>query len=97
MSGFCLAVVWCDATTNYYGYVKNISVNNPVGGEMVGASALFAGQMASYLEQAGQLTAAAEQAAAAGNQDLAQQYAELAQKAVRLPNKWVLWLWLRKT
>ena len=69
------------ATTNYYGYVKNISVNNPVGGEMVGASALFAGQMASYLEQAGQLTAAAEQAAAAGNQDLAQQYAELAQKA----------------
>jgi len=58
------------ATTNYYGYVKNISVNNPVGGEMVGASALFAGQMASYLEQAGQLTAAAEQAAAAGNQDL---------------------------
>ena len=45
------------ATTNYYGYVKNISVNNPVGGEMVGASALFAGQMASYLEQAGQLTA----------------------------------------
>ena len=51
------------ATTNYYGYVKNISVNNPVGGEMVGASALFAGQMASYLEQAGQLTAAAEQAA----------------------------------
>lgn len=69
------------ATTNYYGYVKNISVNNPVGGEMVGASALFAGQMASYLEQVGQLTAAAEQAAAAGNQDLAQQYAELAQKA----------------
>ena len=34
------------ATTNYYGYVKNISVNNPVGGEMVGASAWFAGQMA---------------------------------------------------
>lgn len=48
---------------------------------MVSAPVLFSSQMASYLEKAGQLTAAAEQAAAAGNQDLAQQYAELAQKA----------------
>lgn len=69
------------ATTNYYGYVKNISVNNPADGGMVSAPVLFSSQMASYLEKAGQLTAAAEQAAAAGNQDLAQQYAELAQKA----------------
>ena len=64
------------ATTNYYGYVKNISVNNPADGGMVSAPVLFSSQMASYLEKAGQLTAAAEQAAAAGNQELAQQYAD---------------------
>ena len=68
------------ATSNYYGYVRNISVNRP-DGEMTGASALFATQMATYLEQSGQLDAAAQQAAAAGNAELAAQYAAQAQQA----------------
>ena len=69
------------ATCNYYGYVRNISVNQPGGVDMVGASALFSGQMATYLEQAGQLSAAAEQAAAAGDVSSAERYAALAQQA----------------
>lgn len=69
------------ATCNYYGYVRDISVNHPASGEMTGASGLFAAQMAGYLEQAGQLEAAAQQAAAAGNAELAAQYAAQAQQA----------------
>lgn len=68
------------ATCNYYGYVRNISVNG-AGGQMVGASGLFAAQMATCLEQSGQLEEAARQAAAAGNIELSQQYAAQAQQA----------------
>ena len=75
------------ATCNYYGYVRDISVNHPASGEMTGASDLFATQMAGYLEQAGQLEAAAQQAAAAGNAELAAQYAALAQQAAGAANQ----------
>lgn len=69
------------ATCNYYGYVRNISVNMPGTENMTSAPALFSGQMAQYLEAAGQLTVAAEQASAAGNLALAQEYAAKAQAA----------------
>ena len=69
------------ATCNYYGYVRDISVNNPAGEGMTGASGLFATQMANYMEKAGQLEAAAQQAAAAGDATQAQQYTAMAQQA----------------
>lgn len=69
------------ATCNYYGYVRNISVNNPAGEGMLNASALFSGEMAKYIETATQLKVAAEQAAASGNVGLAQSYAAKAQEA----------------
>ncbi len=61
------------ANSNYYGYVRNISVNNPAGEGMTGASDLFAGKRDYYVAAAGQLAVAAEQAAAAGNAALAQE------------------------
>lgn len=69
------------ATCNYYGYVRNISVNNPAGEGMVNASTLFSGQMGHYIEVATQLKTAAEQYAAAGNMEMAQAYAAKAQEA----------------
>lgn len=69
------------ATANYYGYVKNISVNNPAGEGMVNASGLFNDRMAYYIGAATQLKAAAEQAAAAGDMTLAGQYAAKAEEA----------------
>lgn len=69
------------ATCNYYGYVRNISVNNPAGEGMVNASTLFSGQMGHYIEAATQLKTAAEQYAAAGNMEMAQAYAAKAQEA----------------
>lgn len=69
------------ATCNYYGYVRNISVNNPSGEGMLNASSLFSGQMTQYIEAATQLKTAAEQAQAAGDAVLAEAYAAEAQKA----------------
>lgn len=66
------------ASCNYYGYVKNISVNKPGTEEMTGASALFKGQMSEALKAVGQYKALAEGAAAEGNAELAQQYAAVA-------------------
>lgn len=69
------------ASCNYYGYVRDIQVNDPTGEGMTGASALFAGQRDAYTARAGQLELAAQQAAADGDDDLAQQRMDLAQQA----------------
>lgn len=69
------------ATANYYGYVKNISINNPAGEGMTNASNLFSDQMAYYIGAATQLKAAAEQYAAAGDMASAEQYAAKAEEA----------------
>lgn len=69
------------ATCNYYGYVRDIQVNNPYGEGMEKATVVFANGMEDYAEMAGQLKAAAEMAAAAGDLQAAQDYAAKAQLA----------------
>lgn len=60
------------ASCNYYGYVKNISVNAPGTETMMNASPMFSAQMTSLIEQAGQLKLQAGQAAAAGDMEMAE-------------------------
>ena len=74
------------ATCNYYGYVKNIQVND--GENMVGASEFFKGKMSAALEAVGQYKGAAEgfrdaaeKAAAAGQAEQAAEYAGKASAA----------------
>lgn len=68
------------ATCNYYGYVRNISVNNPSTGEMTSATGLFGGLMGKAEQASGAFAAQAEAAAQAGNQALAQQLAAKAEE-----------------
>lgn len=48
------------ATCNYYGYVKNVSINHPEGDGMVNASGYFGEKMTSLAAQAGALKVQAE-------------------------------------
>ncbi len=73
------------ASSNYYGYVKNIQVNNPETGEMTSASGLFqanyekaVGAATAFKVLAEQATAAGNAALAAGDEALAAQYAQQA-------------------
>lgn len=70
------------ATCNYYGYVRDISVNTPGTDQMVSAPGYFAKGMAECVEKAGSLKAEAEQAAAAGNLQEAQRYEGMAAEAL---------------
>lgn len=66
------------ATCNYYGYVKNIQVND--GENMVGASEFFKGKMSAALEAVGHYKGLAEEAADKGDAEAAAQYAAKAAK-----------------
>lgn len=76
------------ATCNYYGYVKDIQINNPESGTMTSASEFFSGKYAGYVGLATELEdkaiaaqTIAEQYAAAGDAANAALYTALAQQA----------------
>lgn len=66
------------ATANYYGYMRNICVNNPTGEGMVNASELFSSLATSYSQLSGQYSEAGYTEAATTYAQAATQMATLA-------------------
>lgn len=67
------------ATSNYYGYMRNICVNDPNGNGMISATTFFSDQATTYSELVGQLTEVASNYAAVGDDAMAQYYTSQAE------------------